>query len=699
VTPLAVAATFSAVLSAALWAPSTGWAAPAQEARAEAPAQARPETRPQPAPSSCLVLLTLDTTRSDHLGAYGDRGARTPHLDALAAAGTRWARALTPSPLTLPAHTSLLTGLDPPEHGVRDNGTAVLGGDVPTLASLLAGEGWATAAFVSSRVLDRRFGLARGFGVYDDRMAAEHVGEYGYPERDAEAVTTAALAWLAERPRKQPFFLWVHYYDPHAPYEPPPGFGGPGAEGRYGGEIAWMDHQIGRLLASLPPPGAGGAGCLTAAVGDHGEALGEHGERGHGIFLYRASLEVPLILAGPGVAAGRVVEEAVSSRRLAPTVLELLGVAARLPGAGPVLPGAAGGGAEPPPAPKPEPVFSETRLPATAYGWSPLEALTDGRWRLIAAPRPELYDVAADPGESRNLIGERREVAARLREALVARKKAMGEREAAAPAPDAELEASLRALGYLSGASGGGARRAGALDPKDGIRLLEDFERGKRLLADGQAEEARAVFESLVRQSRGNVPFLSQLAAATLAAGDGERAVSVYRRAVELNPRLHFLHLNLANAYVRLGRLDEARREYELTLEIEPRSADAWLRLAELANRAGETAEERRLLERAVEAGTASALIFARLGQMEMAAAKPDSAAAAEAHFTEALELAPEWPTAWYLRGRLRLDRGETAGAREDLGRAAAMAPSSPEGREARRLLAAIPSTPATPPP
>src|SRR5262245_2554444 len=225
-------------------------AASALAASAELPGKPRPS----------LVLVTLDTTRSDHLGCYGGRTARTPLMDGLAAAGTRYARAISPSPLTLPAHTSLLTGLEPPEHGMRDNGFGTLPAGVPTLAEALAAQGYRTGAFVASRVLDRRFGLARGFDRYDDQMAAEDTGEYGYPERDAARVTTAALAWLAGGTgpeHDRPYFAWVHYYDAHAPYEPPTPWRADTLEGSYAGEISYVDSEIRRLFAALPASAGG----------------------------------------------------------------------------------------------------------------------------------------------------------------------------------------------------------------------------------------------------------------------------------------------------------------------------------------------------------------------------------------------------------------------------------------------------------
>ncbi len=631
-----------------------------------------PATEP-PIANPSLVLLTLDTTRADYLGSYGRSEARTPVLDALAARGTRYARAVTPSPLTLPAHASLLTGLDPPQHGVRDNGTAALG-DVPTLATVLGSRGYATGAFVASRVLDRRFGLARGFEVYDDRMAAERVGEYGYPERDAAAVTTAAIAWLEELPPTRPYFLWVHYYDPHAPCQPPAAFRDPGD--LYGGEIAGMDRAIGRLLAALP---GSAEGRIVAAVGDHGEALGEHGERTHGLFLYRSVLEVPLILAGPGVQAGKVVAGTVPTRRLAATVLELLEGPAALPGPG--LPGlgkteseteASAIGA----------VYSETLLPASAYGWSSLKAVSDDRWRLVVAPRPELYDFVADPGETRNVLAEERGEARRLRR-LLERFEADFEdsaRSAEAVSAGPELAASLEQLGYLSGRSG----REGKIDPKDGIALLAEFDAAKALVRSGRLAEAVPRLRSLVGKSPGNVPFHTHLAGALLGSGEAEEAIATYRRAVKLNPGLDFLHLQLANALDALGRGDEAAAEYRLVLELNPRFAAAWLALAERAHRAGDADEERRLLRRAAETGTASASLLLRLGQVEAAAG--DAASAGE-RLREATELLPGWPLGWLVRGQLALQRGAAGEARQALERTVRLAPDSREGRQARQLL------------
>jgi choline-sulfatase len=592
-----------------------------------------------PAPSArpSLVLLTLDTTRADALSCYGAVRGATPNLDALAARGTRWARALTAAPLTLPAHSSLLTGLDPPFHGVRDNGAAVLPASVPTLATALAARGYATAAFIASRVLDRRFGLARGFQTYDDRMAAEHQGEHGYPERDARAVTSAAIAWLSRRAAGSPFLLWVHYYDPHSPYAPPGEWSGASPERRYAGEVAYMDREIGRLLAKLPAA----SGVLVAAVGDHGEMLGEHGERDHGLFLYRSSLEVPLILAGPHVPAGAVVPGVAPTRALSATLLELLELGSDAGPFGAPLPGLQPSAS----ARSDTPVYSETWLPATAYGWSPLRAASDARWRYVLAPRPELYDFVHDPAETHNLVRDRPADAARLRSVLAdVERRSTGRAAPAASAPP-EVVAALRSLGYLSGSS---PPRAGGLDPKDGVPLLKEFDRANEAMVGGRPREALPILEDLVRRSPGNVPFLSRLSDVQAVLGLHEAAVASVTEAIKLNPRLDFLHLHLANTYKMLGRLPEARAEYQAAVALNPRMSQAWLALGELAKRSGQAAEERRLLERAVDAGTSSAAILARLAQIEIASSELD---AAGRHAAEATSLMPEFGAGWWIWG------------------------------------------------
>jgi arylsulfatase A-like enzyme len=589
-------------------------------------AAARPSQPERPS----LVLITLDTTRADFVGRprpASSGESLTPNLDGLARTGARFVDAVTPAPLTLPAHCSLLTGLDPPAHGVRDNGMGGLPPDIPTLAAVLAKRGYTTAAFVSSRVLDRRFGLDRGFATYDDRMVAENVGEQGYPERDARAVTDAALAWARALPKGRPYFLWIHYYDPHAPYRPPGDWSARSAAERYAGEIAYMDSQIGRLLKGLPETGGLR---LVAAVGDHGEMLGEHGEKEHGILLYRSSLSVPLILSGPHVPSGTEIRELVGTRALPATLLTVLGFPEDASPFGQPLPLTSVPERKDPPA-----VYSETLLPATAYGWSALRSVTASGWRYIDAPRPELYDRTHDPNESHNLAGERPEEVARLRRSLeIQPERAKG--SSAVPPPDPELAASLRSLGYLGGSSPAPVDGRG-LDPKDGIAMLDAFEQAKELARQGRNADAVARLEGLVRRSPNNVPFLLRLGDSQLAAGMPAEGLRSLGRAIELSPRLDFLHLRLAQAYAELGRIEEAKREYRATLELNPRSAPAWSGLAEIARRTEGPAAERGVLEQCEAAGTLSASLLRRLAELERGMG---DAARASRHAAEADALA-----------------------------------------------------------
>ncbi len=658
-----------------------------------------------PEPPS-IVLVTLDTTRGDRVGRLENGAPLTPNLDGLARSGTRFAHALTPSPLTLPAHCSLMTGLDPPGHGVRDNGVASLPEDVPTLAAVLSRKGYATGAVIASRVLDRRFGLARGFETYDDAIVAEQTGEQGYPERDAAAVTGAALAWASKLPPGRPYFLWVHYYDAHSPYAPPGDWAGRSAGQRYDGEIAYVDREVGRLLAGLPGQRRGRP--IVAAVGDHGEMLGEHGEKEHGVFLYRAALEVPLVISGPGVASGRVVSTPAATRGLAATLLRLAGLSAEAAPFGPPLTGIV-------PADVPsgsEAVYSETDMPASAYGWSSLAAATDTRFRLVLAPRPELYDWRADPAESRNLWGREPEAARRLQRVIADAGRAA--RRAAPAPPSAELSESLRRLGYLSGSTG----RPGSIDPKDGIRMLDELEAAKDLTRQGRAREAAAALEDLVKRSPGNVPFLARLAEAQAAAGETGKAIRTLGEALALNPGLDFLHLEFARLCMQAGQTEEARASYRRALALNPRFAAAWLGLAELAARHGPPGEELRILREGEAAGSNSGALAARLAQIELPAGDVDAAQRhAEAAIGRLPTFAPGWwvagevaerqgrtadaircferaialglqdPRALVHLGRLLVEAGRSSDARPYLDRAARLGEGTPPGEEARRLL------------
>jgi len=647
-----------------------------------------------------LLLVTLDTTRADAIGAWGGQ-APTPNLDRLARTGTRWQNALAPCPLTLPAHASLLTGLDPPEHGLRVNGEGSLAPELPTLTSVLASHGWSTGAFIGSRVLDRRFGLARAFDHYDDRMAAERVGQYGYPERDAAAVTDAALGWLRGLPSDRDVFAWVHYYDPHAPYGAPGSDPASSARARYLEEVAWVDCELGRLLDALP---GGADDWLIAVVGDHGEALGEHGEETHGLFLYRGVLEVPLLLCGPGVAAGQVIAGPVAATRLAVTVLELLGVD-NTSLQGTVLPGTADNIGE-----EPAPVYAETRFPLAAYGWAPLAAVTDGSWRYILAPRPELYHLQSDPGEGRNVVADEPEVAGRMRE-MVAILAAGAIHDPTTVAKDAEVSESLRALGYLEG---GADEECDGVDPKDGLALREAMDTARLELGSGKARAAVRRLEAVLNKNPSNPVAWARLAGARAGIGDVEGAAEAQQRAAALRPSSEFSQLALGDAELRIGNRKAARAAWRKAVVLDPRYASAWTRLAVLARLDGGSEGELSVLREARAAGTASVVLLMKLAALEeneeadhlFAAAvellpeEPGpwiewgrslegrkAIAEAEARYREAARRAPADPRPALALGRLLLTAGEPVLARPHLQRAADLGRDTAIGAEAEELL------------
>jgi choline-sulfatase len=552
-----------------------------------------------------VVLITLDTTRADHLGSYGWRYARTPSLDALARKGALFLRCDTAAPLTLPSHATILTGLFPPRHGVRDNGTFVLPPRVKTIAERLQAAGYDTGAVVSAIVLAARYGLDRGFRIYDDDLGTGYTGDTEVSERPAEATTAAARAVLARL--RPPYFLWVHYFDPHEEYRPPTRFADTiaGPSRLYDGEIAYVDEQLGALLRSLP------ADTDVAVVGDHGEMLGEHGELTHGVLLYRGARRVPLILAGPDVPAGRVVRCLVRTADVAPTILSWAGVAAprRLDGAS-LLPLPDGNACD-------RVSYTESFLPFFDYKWYPLRALSDGRYLYLQAPRPSLYDISSDPGEKHDLT--RRDPAAAKEwevhlQALLAR---MGEglQPELRPASLLSSEGSRRllSLGYLGG-NGGGLVRADLPDPRSRIALARRLHDAIREVQDGHCPEALPRLKDLVRLDPHNFPALSLAGKCLRDAGEVDAALGLFRRAQRENPLSAVPPANIAGCLLRLGRGDEAAGAYRQALSLDPAEPVAASNLARLLRGRGDRAGALRTLDRAIAAGSRAPAVLLERG-------------------------------------------------------------------------------------
>lgn len=563
---------------------------------------------PKASPQS-LVLITLDTTRADHLGAWGWPQARTPNLDALARRGTRFVRCDTAAPVTLPSHTSILTGLYPPRHGVRDNGTFVLADRFDTVAERLAARGWDTAAVVSAIVLAHRHGLGQGFRIYDDDLGSGYAAGTEVSERQAEATTAAALA--AAGRLKPPFFLWVHYFDPHEEYRPPTRFadaaqatGGP--HRLYDGEIAYMDDQIGKLLAGLP------ADVRVVVVGDHGEMLGEHGEDHHGLLLYRGARRVPLILAGPGIPAGRSEECLVRTVDVAPTLLELAGapVPAGLDGA-PLLGRSVCGRTS----------YTESFLPFFTYKWYPLRSLSTDRFLYLKGPSSSIYQLPSDPEEKTDLArqqpGALRVWETRLRDLLKAAGETLDAPVRAETALSEEQRRQLASLGYLSGGSGSaGPVPAKLPDPRQMTGLARDLHAAAELLQKNKCAEALPALQDIVRRDPHNFPALNMAGFCLQEAGRLDSALNLFQQASRENELSATPVANAAGCLARLGRRAEAEKEYRRALTLDPTLGEAASNLARLLRESGRKEEALQVLDAVLAAGSHEEEVFEERGAL-----------------------------------------------------------------------------------
>lgn len=493
-----------------------------------------------------VLLVTLDTTRWDRLGCYGLEDAGTPVIDRLAADGVLFENAVAQAPITLPTHSSIFTGTYPPFHGVRGNGFYTLPEERTTLAEILADAGYDTGAVVAARVLDRRFGLAQGFRIFEDdpRSMSQDI-QFGDYTRRAPAVNEAARAVADQFDRSKPYFLWVHYFDPHAPYDPLPELAPAFAdtsEGRYQAEIATVDRYLGRLIDELRARGMMKR-TLVVLTADHGEGfLGAHEEQSHGIFVYGDTLRVPLIFTAEGGLPSRLrLDDLVRQIDIAPTVLDLLrldeadeaqGVSFRAR----MLDGEAVEAAD-------IVSYSEAILPWYKYGWAPLLSVRDRRWKYIDAPRPELYDLVADPDELDNVAVHNPDVVARLREKLaeiLAQGTGLDGFSNGLVESDAERE-KLRALGYVDTGrqvpAGESIRSlTGLKDPKDSLHLQNRLHQARELYAAGKRDDALRELEDLVTIDANNYDAYSVLIELLMSSGRLDDAEARIREVLAFRP-------------------------------------------------------------------------------------------------------------------------------------------------------------------
>jgi arylsulfatase A-like enzyme len=556
-----------------------------------------------------VVLVSIDTLRADHVSAYGGTWVETSNLDALARRGTRFETAIAPTPLTLPSHATLLTGLEPPRHGVRNNLRFRLENGIPTLAEVLGARGFATAAFVGAVVLDRQYGLERGFAHYDDQMALRHAaGARGFSERTADAVVDATLAWIDEAPER--FFVWVHLYDPHANYRPPPEHDVPNHP--YAGEIAFADAQLGRLVDAVETRWDDRS-TLWVVTSDHGESLGEHGEITHALSIYDATQRVPLILAGPGVPVGAVEVAPVRLSDVAPTILARVG--------GPPLSDVDGRDALEREG-EALPAYVETLSPQLDMGWSPLLGVRTASAKYIRAPRPELYDLLEDPGELHNLADARPDRLAEL-DALLDALLAGARPVEPSLSVDAARRAQLIELGYLAGDAADPSQalgRVGGIDPKDGLAQMVPIMTALTLLSDDRAEEALARLEAQADAGPMLDLFRSE---AARRAGKPQVAERWARAALARVPDDFGAHVALAEALEGQGRFDEAQRTFEEAAVLNSAAAAPLLGQGRVAEARGEPERAAALYERAAASRGGSAEALWRLAALRIEARQP----------------------------------------------------------------------------
>ncbi len=588
-----------------------------------------------------FLLITLDTTRADRIGCYGYAAAHTPTLDGLAARGMLFEDAQSIAPLTLPSHATMLTGLFPREHGLRVNGKSKLSDSIPTLATLLKGHGYRTGAFVSAFVLDKRFGLDRGFDHFDDEVEVrQRGGNTMEAERPADAVTAKALDWLNAQ-SNQPFFCWIHYYDPHEPYFPPPAFRSRHSN-PYDGEIAFMDSEVGKVIEWFKKRGLQDQ-TLIVVAGDHGEAFGEHGEMGHAAFVHEANLHVPLFVVYPKVVVPGRVKVPVSLVDLFPTILDLFGLPHPDGLKGQSLVGALTGGQ-----PEARTCYAESEHTYSIHTWAQQRALMTDSWKFISSTRPELYERKGDRRESRNVAADHPDVVKGMMVDLYALYEKMSPVSPVNVGQSQETARKLESLGYVS--SSGTDRpdevlTPGLPDPKDMVEVMRGLQQAHTLEVEGRTAEALSKLEMAKQRSPQSVEIRRRVGKALLRLDRTSEAIEALTEAMHIDPANSGILRALAEAYLQAKQFARAVEHYELLLELLPDDPATLDELGSALLEAGKVDQAIARLQEALrikpEYGEAMADLGAALmakgalddaeKMLQKAAAMPGSAA--QAHF------------------------------------------------------------------
>ena len=594
-----------------------------------------------------VVVITIDTLRADHVGCYGYKQIHTPNIDALAADGARFERAYAAVPVTLPSHTVMFTGTYPMLNGMHDFAANKLNATQPTLAAVLKEHGYATAAVVGSAVLDSRFGLNRGFDFYYDHFDFNRLQESNLEEmeRPGNMVADVTLDWLARNYNKK-FFLWMHLYDPHYPYHPPAPYAAEYKDRPYDGEIAFADAQVGRVIRFLKSKGLYN-NTLIVLSGDHGESLGEHGEKTHGFFIYNATLHVPFMIHLPGTAAPRVVPELVSLADLMPTVLQTLKMETPSQVQGrsllPLIKAK----------PKDEEarsLYAETFLPRLHFNWSELRGVESAKYHFIDAPRPELYDLTKDPGETQNLYSDKKAVGEEMRARLAGliRQYSAGQELAEKTGLDPALMERLKSLGY-AGFSGGGSPTItdrALPDPKDRIQAYELISDAIAESQHGEYPESTEKLNLALKTEPDSVPVRDLLGLNYYRMRQFPSAVEQLERVLQLSPDYALAAFQLGLAYARAGDFDHAIQALKRALELDATNFSAAYNL-------GIVYEQKQMVTEAIAA------------------------------FRQSLSISPDYPLAHRGLGEALLYQGQVDDALAELRRAVELSPMDPANHAA----------------
>jgi len=521
-----------------------------------------------------LLLITIDTIRADRLGCYGNKRISTENIDMLAKTGVLFTQAISHAPVTLPSHSSIMTGLYPYYHGVRDNSIYRLNKKYTTLAEILKENGFKTGAFIGSFILDSQYGLDQGFDLYNDKFLSPKQRGKLPVDRRGEEVSELAIKWIDSLPKDR-FFLWLHYYDPHADYDPPEPFRDAYSENLYDGEIAYTDMCIGLVLEKLEKLGLL-KDTLVVLTGDHGESLGEHKEQTHGLFVYDSTIHVPLIISYPGLEIkNKSLENQVRSVDILPTILDILSIPLKTQVHGrsllPLIKGVSKW--------KEEYSYSEAEIPKTFY-WNALKSIRDSNWKYIHAAHPELYDLKNDPKELNNLAGKYRRKALELKKKLqdlLAKQVNFKEKENIAP-PDEETAEKLKSLGYFQGGGTSGKEaeesdidKFNRPDPGEMIEVYRNFQRANSLAENGNYQGAISLFNKIIDADPKNPRFRLNLGNLYYDQKKYNEAILELKEAIKLEPKDSRFHFLLGNAYNKKGSLSEAVKEYEDAVKLNPR--------------------------------------------------------------------------------------------------------------------------------